>query len=525
MKRILLGVVLVLVIMGAILTSLDRKTSEPSDIELLRQRYSQKHSESVDHSKFTQLQKHFNKPQEVTAACIGCHNGRASEVMRSSHWNWESEQYIEGRGIRAIGKKNILNNFCIGTAGSHQSCNKCHIGYGWGDKGEFDFNDSLNVDCLACHDNSNTYIKGTGMAGYPDSSVDLNKVAQSVGRPTRVTCGTCHFFGGGGNNVKHGDLEMSMFDPSRSVDVHMGSDGADMQCVDCHTATKHQMKGKSFAVSSMNRGLVACQDCHTAMPHDSEVLNEHTYKVACETCHIPIYAKVNKTKVYWDWSTAGKLRNGEPYEERDTSGYDSYLSIKGSFVWAKNLVPEYVWSNGTATHYLLGDTITTVPIRLNDLHGSYSDPDAKIIPVKISRAKQPYDERYHWLIQPKLFGEKKGEGAFWEDFDWNQAAKEGMAVVGKPFSGDMGFVETEMVLPVNHMVSPKGQTVQCTECHTRNHSRLAGLKDFYLPGRDHNATIDGAGILLIGLSLAGVVTHATVRIMSNRRHKEGSHHA
>jgi hypothetical protein len=34
-----------------------------------------------------------------------------------------------------------------------------------------------------------------------------------------------------------------------------------------------------------------------------------------------------------------------------------------------------------------------------------------------------------------------------------------MKSVGLPFSGDIGFVETEMYWPVNHMVAPKEQAV------------------------------------------------------------------
>lgn len=64
-----------------------------------------------------------------------------------------------------------------------------------------------------------------------------------------------------------------------------------MQCTACHTAEKHQMLGKSYSVSSMNRDRVACESCHGALPHDTDVLNNHTLKVACQSCHIPIYAK------------------------------------------------------------------------------------------------------------------------------------------------------------------------------------------------------------------------------------------
>jgi hypothetical protein len=196
------------------------------------------------------------------------------------------------------------------------------------------------------------------------------------------------------------------------------------------------------------------------------------------------------------------------------------MSIKGSFTWAKDVVPDYVWSNGTASHYLLGDSVTEVPVKLNQMLGSYDDPDARIIPVKTHRATQPYDVTYHTIIQPKLFGAKPGDGGYWQDFDWDRAAREGMKLVDLPYSGNMKFIETEMVWPVNHMVSPKQATVQCTECHTRTGSRLAGLRDFYMPGRDYSALIDGSGAIAIGLALVGTGTHAMARIISRRRRRE-----
>ena len=521
MKKILATLLLFTVATLLIVNSLTKHAPGPEPIAELKARYSKQPKASVEHSKFSILQKKFIRPQQVTEACISCHTERDKEVMRSSHWNWEREEYIEGRGIRYVGKKNILNNFCIGIAGSEQSCDKCHIGYGWSDS-SFDFSNPDNVDCLACHDNTNTYIKASGGAGMPDSSVNLSFVAQHVGKPLRTNCGTCHFFGGGGNNVKHGDLDMALFDTNRDVDVHMASDGENMQCVNCHTADKHQMLGKLYSLSSMNRNRSTCEQCHTEAPHQKEILNEHTVKVACQTCHIPTYAKVNSTNLTWDWSTAGKLKNGEPYENDDSLGNHSYLSIKGSFTWGRNLTPDYVWFNGTANHYLIGDTISTdIPIKLNSLNGDYNDPDAKIIPVKIHLANQIYDVKNRYLIQPRLFSETKEGGGYWKVFDWNRSAEEGMRFVKLPYSGRYGFIETEMYWPINHMVAPKEKAVQCSECHTRENGRLAKLNDFYMPGRNYNAGVETFGISAIILALIGVGMHASARIIVSKKNRKG----
>ncbi len=245
-------------------------------------------------------------------------------------------------------------------------------------------------------------------------------------------------------------------------------------------------------------------------------------KVSCEACHIPIYAKENSTKLYWDWSTAGRLKDGKPYEEDDSLGNHTYLSIKGSFVWGKNLKPDYVWFNGTASHYLLGDKIenTSQDLVLNQLNGSYKDRESKIVPVKIHIAKQPYDPVNKILIQPKLYAETEGEGAFWKDFNWQKASEIGMKDAGLPFSGKIDFIETKMFWLVNHMVSSKENVVQCNECHTRTDSRLAGLSDFYIPGRDYSKFVDVAGSWLLLLTFLGVASHGTLRIINSRKNKK-----
>jgi octaheme c-type cytochrome (tetrathionate reductase family) len=478
------------------------------------------------HEDYPELQVDFTTGREVTEACLRCHESRAEEVMYTTHWTWLREEEIPEKGVVPFGKRNALSSFCLGIQGSEQSCAQCHIGYGFSDP-DFDFNDMLNVDCLVYHDNTGTYHKGKHEAGHPDESVDLGYVARKVGYPTKRNCGTCHFDGGIGNNGRHGDLDNAMVNCTKEIDVHMGSDGRDMSCVDCHTTEDHWIMGKLYTVSSENVDRVTCEQCHTSRPHEKELLNEHYMRIACQTCHIPYYATVNNTNTWLDWSDAGKLdQNGSPLAWNGPDGDPKYLSEKGTFVWNDRLEPEYVWFNGTASHYLLGEKIDTnkLPVKLNSLIGDYCTKNleedkkcSKIIPVKVHRAKLPYDPVNLTLLQPRLFADGNGKGGYWQDYDWNAANQAGMEAAGLDYSGQYGFVETEMYLPINHQVTTTPKALSCIDCHSRSESRIENLGDFYLPGRDRNLFLDRAGLIMILSSILGVFIHAILRAMYRKR--------
>lgn len=531
MKRFTTAITFFLAIVAPLLivtVVLRQPEADHTKLEELRAKYPVRHHSGTDHSKMEALQKDFKNPHEITAACLSCHTERGGELLHSSHFRWEREAYIPGRGITYLGKKNLLNNYCTGVQSNEGSCMKCHAGYGWNDK-NFDFDNPLNIDCVVCHDNTGTYAKASGAAGYPEmgkDGPDFKAILGSMGLPKSENCGNCHFLGGGGNNVKHGDLEMALLTAGRNVDVHMGVDGLHMNCVDCHTAENHVMKGRHYGISSSNDNRLNCEDCHTPYPHQKSILNEHSIKVACQTCHIPVYAKVNATKMNWDWSSATRKKDGKGYAITDSSGNDTYLSIKGDFIWEKNVKPEYAWFNGTADHHLITDKIdTTQPfVKINTLFGEYRDRNSKIYPVKIHRGKQPYDTENLTLIQAKLWDREEGKGALWVDLEWQPAIKKGMEYVGLPYSGKFGFINTEFYLPVNHMVSQASQAVGCAECHTRTDGRLAQLTNFYMPGRDHNQLLDLAGRWLLIASAIGIVVHAILRIIASRRRQTAQQH-
>lgn len=242
---------------------------------------------TADHSKFEALKGPFASGPEVTKACLTCHNKAGHQVMDSIHWKWEAVSPTTGK---TLGKKNAANNFCGSILSNEPRCTSCHAGYGWTDK-NFDFAKQENVDCLACHDTTKTYKKVPTDAGHPLYSPretpkgsgkiaqppDLTKIAQSIGKSSRDNCGACHYNGGGGDAVKHGDLDTSLNNPPKSLDIHMARDGLNMSCATCHTFNAHQPSGSRYAATAKDahgidlpkddHNRATCELCHGATPH------------------------------------------------------------------------------------------------------------------------------------------------------------------------------------------------------------------------------------------------------------------
>ena len=429
-------------------------------------------------------QEQFTSGPEVTRACLECHPEAGEEMLQAKHFRWVGDRVnVPGHeGKLRIGKKNLVNNFCLGIESNWPKCTSCHAGYGWSDA-SFDFTKAEHVDCLVCHEQTGTY--GKAASGLPAEGVDLMAAARSVARPSRMNCGYCHFNGGGGNAVKHGDLDGSLARPVERIDVHMGR--ADLQCIDCHQTKNHRISGKSMSVSVRGLAEMDCTNCHSPAPHRMDRLNEHTGAIACQTCHIPRMAIEQPTKIGWDWSTAGR--------DYDINDPHTYLKIKGSFKYGKNMAPEYYWFNGTSERYLKGDKINPDDVtHINFPRGEIADPDARIWPFKVHRAKQPYDKNLKHLIIPKTVG----EGGFWTEFNWNKAAELAEPVTGIEYSGDMGFTETDMYWPLSHMVQPADNALQCTDCHGdrgRMNWRALGYDGdpAYTGGRRHRRAIMSKG--------------------------------
>ena len=489
---------------------------------------------TVDHAKIEVLNQDFTSGEEITKACLSCHSEAATQFHKTIHWTWLASG---DKSDMRYGKAGYsVNNFCIsGNAMEDKSCLACHPA--WNKKGV-----QGEVNCLQCHNSSGFNfnealgdIEAFSKDGDPDTKEmmqdlqnEVKKAVTKVTFPTRENCGDCHFTGGGGDGVKHGDLDTSLAKPNRMLDVHMGTDGKDFSCTRCHTTVDHNIAGRIYtnpAVATRKSLLeddlapkITCVSCHSSEPHKNDSkMNDHTDVVSCQACHIPKYARVNPTKMWWDWSKAGKMKDGKPYVEKGPFGKPIYKSIKGEFKWEKNVVPEYFWSNGSQTSTTADDVIDPAQIvRVSHPVGDRTDPESRIFPFKIHRGKQPYDKVHKKLLAPLL----SGENGYWETFDMNAAIEHGNKAIGIPYSGEFDYVETTYAFPITHMVAPKENAVSCTQCHIRENSRLANITGLYMPGRDKSNLFDTIGWLSVLGALAGVLLHGLGRFFTRNGKEE-----
>lgn len=505
---------------------------------------SRKTTSTADHSKFDELKKDFKSGPEVTKACLECHTEAAKQVHATKHWTWE---FLNPDTKQKLGKKNVINNFCTSVTTNQTFCAACHVGYGWSDD-SFDFTSENNVDCVVCHDTTGKYKKIPGLSGHPNYDVmewpphsgkfrvptDLKTIAQKVGKTSRESCGACHFYGGGGDAVKHGDLDSSLKQPKRYLDVHMDKDGLNFSCGKCHLSDSHEVSGSRYAPTAADdngalirgsiegRNPTTCVACHGNAPHlpgtaSVEKLNSHTDKVACQTCHVPAFARGNKaTKMTWDWSTAGRLdEKGHRIQTRGSDGNVTYDSKKGDFTFERYVIPEYLWFNGNVKFTLFGEKVATGDVvKINDFQGGPDDPNSRIWPVKTFRGKQPYDIGNETLGVFHTAG--KDDSAYWGNYDWDKAMEFGMNAMGVDYSGEMTFVDTEMSWPITHMVAPKEDALQCKQCHVEK-GRLQNISGVYMPGLNNTPIIDWLGYAAALLALIGVIIHGGIRYFMHKR--------
>ena len=441
-------------------------------------------------------------PYEGTKSCLLCHGKLADEFLTTAHFKWEGlATNIAGHEGDIHGKNDILNNFCIAVPSNEGRCTQCHAGYGYKDA-TYDFGDPENIDCLVCHDQTNTYAKAPTTAGLPADGVDLNAVARSVAThvPTIENCIDCHANAGGGDNVKHGDIALELADTTREYDVHMGTDGENFECVACHQVKRdndlnmlsHGIGGMPYHSTDEGK-MLQCTDCHEELNTQHagssvEIVfqNNNHQRLACQVCHIPTFARKQSTKVEWYWEDAGQDIADADIPRDPVTDRKMYDKKKGSFVWKTNVRPTLLFHNGKWNKMLIGsdghesDVYESEPVVLGGPAATYEDADAMIYPFKKMIGNQVADVVEKRILVPHLFGPAGGPNPYWGKFDWDLALQDGAAYTNRPYtSGNWGFVDTEMYLTVNHEVAPKenawGMDGDCGDCHLGEQIDWVGL--------------------------------------------------
>lgn len=413
------------------------------------------------------------------ANCLSCHSAEATEMFGSTHYQWtgEAPDMVNQPGLPQGKLTNAINSYCINIEGDWPVCGSCHAGRG---KRPDDETAGLeNIDCLVCHNAEYAAAR----VRLPDGSMGVQSptdaMVRNIQAPTRTNCLLCHAKAGGGDGVKRGDISLQTITNSDpDFDVHMNTSGSDLACQQCHVFEAHRVIGKGSdlrATDDPARGSeIRCATCHagkdTPSGHDTSAIGRHVARVACQTCHIPTYAKV-ATETQRDWR---RHADGSPAD--GVSGPGHPYTVKAS-----NLVPEYSFWNRLSDNYLLGDDAS---VTFDAARGTYptsrpmgDNRDGKLYPFKYKTALQPKTIADDRLIALDTFDYMKGSG------NVATAVEKGLVNMGYPAQEPYEWVTTDTLQLLNHGVNPAPDALQCSSCH-ENTSRMDlpgelgyGLKD------------------------------------------------
>jgi len=362
--------------------------------------------------------------------CVGCHGTEATEVHGSLHYQWQGPalDMVNQPGTPQGKLTNSVNSYCINILGNWNGCRACHVGKGAMPEAVATPSQLANIDCLKCH-------------------------SQGGVLPTRADCLNCHAKAGGGDAVKRGDLALATGATiDRNYDVHMATTGANLQCQSCHTTRNHHIAGKGSDLRATDLDEpVTCTNCHSAAPHGDSNINKHTARVACQSCHIPVYAKdatdtsaSEATETFRTWRSSNAA--AAPFHPASEK--------------ANNLLPKYRFWNGLSDNYLLGD-VANLDSRTTAYPTSRplgSVQDGKLYPFKYKTAEQPMASGSRQLIAIDT-------GVFFATADSSAAINQGLVNMGMSGGTPWEWVLTDTFQLLNHQVSPKEQALQCSSCH------------------------------------------------------------
>ncbi len=180
------------------------------------------------------------------------------------------------------------------------------------------------TDCLICHA-AEYDMNQRQVVRDRDGRMRWNQdrrfiAALSVGKPTDETCLRCHQHNLGGDtypgnlaSLQLGEEHPRILHPGAKRGTPFAPDwdvhaAAGLECLDCHVSRGHKIARGTAGVDLVANDLpgieVSCAGCHGQTPHNkgeyADFYNDHTERIACETCHI--HELYPDNLIFRDWS-------------------------------------------------------------------------------------------------------------------------------------------------------------------------------------------------------------------------------
>jgi hypothetical protein len=410
---------------------------------------------------------HANLIWDGPGTCLTCHEPEARTMHGSVHYQWQGEAPFMTGGPALQGKLHTsVNSYCINILGNWQGCSTCHVGLGAMPEPQVSQAQLENIDCLICHQAGykRKKVNGVFVPDLQNMTITMDQAVKTVHIPGRENCIQCHAKGGGGDNFKRGDLSLAHSRTTdKNFDVHMATTGANLNCQACHDFTNHRVAGRGSDLretDSMAPISCSTSECHpnkaTARGHRTSAVNRHVARVACQTCHIPVYARnaadspaTEATEVYRTWLEPHLTATG---------------ALHPTSTLMNNLVPEYRFWNKFSTGYSLYDKVFVDPetgrYPTSRPMGMIDDPttESKLYPFKYKTALQPMATDTYQLIAMDT-------KVYFSTGDAQAAVRSGLINMGYSGNEPYDFVETDTFQLITHEVPPSSQVLTCSKCH------------------------------------------------------------
>jgi hypothetical protein len=207
--------------------------------------------------------------------------------------------------------------------------------------------------------------------------------------------------------------------------------------------------------------------CHadktTSHGHSSSTVDRHVGRLACQTCHIPRYARDaadtpadEATELHRTWLASHPTASGALHPE----------SVKGN-----DVLPRYRFWNRTSTSYNLFETARLDPATgrypTSRPNGSIADADSKLYPFKYKTAEQPFAPGPGVLVALDT-------RVFFATGDGVAATEQGLVNMGFSASEPFTWIETDTFQLLNHQVAPAEAALRCADCHGGGQMDLRG---------------------------------------------------